>query len=45
MSWVLDVGLCFRHGDESRIGDSGCGKEMVGLVHETVERIVEKLPH
>jgi hypothetical protein len=45
MSWVLDVGRHFRHGNESGIGNAGCGEEMVGLVHETVERIVEKLTH
>ena len=44
MNWVLGVGRRVRHGDEPGIGDSGCGEEMVGLVHEAVERIVEKLP-
>ena len=45
MSRVLDVGRRFRHGDEPGIGNTGCGEVMVGLVHEAVERIVEKLPH
>ena len=45
MNWVLVVGRRVRHGDQSGVGDTGCGEEMVGLVHETVERIVEALPH